>query len=33
MIRAYIFFIGVAIIVIGILGMSRLDKDVKAWLF
>ncbi len=27
MIRAYIFFIGVAIITIGILGMSRLDKD------
>lgn len=27
MIRAYIFIIGVAIIAIGILGMSRLDKD------
>ena len=27
MIRAYIFFIGFAIITIGILGMSRLDKD------
>ncbi len=27
MIRAYIFIIGVAIIAIGMLGMSRLDKD------
>lgn len=27
MIRAYIFFIGVAIIAIGILGLSRIEKD------
>lgn len=27
MIRAYIFFIGVAIIAIGVLGLSRIEKD------
>lgn len=33
MIRAYIFFIGVAIIAIGILGLSRIEKDAAMALF
>ncbi len=33
MIRAYIFFIGVAIIAIGVLGLSRIEKDAAMALF